>query len=360
MPCFLIPTQISQNCTRATDIDIVVGSACKEAARSSDALGSDSRAQFEMRGKLENHNPFGRGPISGCFNIWANIKFAKPSIIAVQSLMASMEDLASPGVGQHTGCVLLQHARVEEEVTFIGRRADGAPERQLWLIRTTGAGEDWRHGISTRFELFRRKPEPENAIGPICMALLCYSNVPGEGLYEHTQPTLKWIAVRGKYKGKGYACFMMLEIERFLKQAWTLAWPDFLIWDAAGESIAPFPNACHRYPAQAFFDAMGFEFEPLLQEEAKRVVYLRDAFTEIVSRRHGALFQKCAICVSLMRPGDRIIRLNCDSKCAHFFHARCLAPVLRDKGLCPVCRHEISGWSSARKMLKYALKDELP
>ncbi|CAE8632449.1 unnamed protein product [Polarella glacialis] len=362
-------SETDSECYKPSEVHISIGSTCG-AGRMANAIESGSAAQFEMCANVEHHNPFQQEIWSGHYNVLANMKFVGPCSSVVDAIVASMAELASasPCVGHRClGCTLLPHAKVEEEIQFVGRRANGAPEQQLWLTRTTGAADDWRVGVSTRFELFLRKPEPGGATDPICIALLCYTNQPSEGYYVVTQPTLKWIAVREKYQGKGYGRSMMLEVERFLRLYWTLAplpqsawgslpappWPDFLILDVAGASIAPHPNACKRYPAQAFFEAMGYKFDEL-EEEAKRVVYRNDAWTEIVSGNHGARTSQCAVCLSSFRRGDRVTRLNCSRP--HYFHARCIDPVLQVKGSCPSCRRDILGFTEARTVLDLFLQ----
>ena len=48
----------------------------------------------------------------------------------------------------------------------------------------------------------------------------------------------------------------------------------------------------------------------------------------------------CAVCQTDAEQGDRILEIN---QCKHMFHEICLAPWLRQKGTCPLCRVSIFG-----------------
>jgi len=87
--------------------------------------------------------------------------------------------------------------------------------------------------------------------------------------------------------------------------------------------------------------------------KAKRVVYLHDARTEIVGRNHTARNTQCALCLSSIRRGDRVTRLNCIRP--HYFHANCVAPVLKTTGACPACRRVLPSFRDARKVLSFFL-----
>jgi GNAT superfamily N-acetyltransferase len=290
------------------------------------------------------------GCMQKLMHVRVNIRFESGCHIADSSAYAQAvrRCLDTCSFAELPGCMLLPHTTEVEPIRFVGRRCHGSIEHDLWLRRTTGAALDnWKDGVSTCFEILASNPAHGDA-DCICKALLCYRNTEGGSVCNGAQPTLEWIAVRQKYQSQGFGRHLLLEIELFLRRQWPFG-GEYFIWNAAGCSIAPHPNAMRAYPSQAFFDAMGFEFEHVLKEEAKRIIFRGDAVTQVVCVGHEASGSLCAICLTHLHPGDRVTRLECIRP--HYFHANCAALCLRERGVCPICKRGITSWTEARHLL---------